>query len=60
MMRNTNTGLERRWDANATLQALLDVHLLDRLLDELNDHLSAGPELVRPACEGVMQLLQPT
>jgi maltose alpha-D-glucosyltransferase / alpha-amylase len=40
-----------------TLQALLDIHLLDRLVDELGNHLAASPELVRPACEGILQLL---
>jgi maltose alpha-D-glucosyltransferase/alpha-amylase len=41
------------------LQGLLEIHVLDRLLDELGDHLVAGPELVRPACEGILQSLQP-
>jgi maltose alpha-D-glucosyltransferase / alpha-amylase len=40
------------------LQPLLEIHLLDRLLDELSDHLVAGRALVGPACEGILQLLQ--
>ena len=45
--------------SDETLQALLEIHVLDRLLDELGDHLVAGPALVKPACEGILQLLQP-
>ena len=45
--------------SDETLQALLEVHVLDRLLDELDDHLVAGPALIGPACEGILQLLQP-
>jgi maltose alpha-D-glucosyltransferase/alpha-amylase len=46
--------------SDETLQALLEVHVLDRLLDELGDHLVAGKALIRPACEGILQLLQPS
>ena len=45
--------------SDETLQALLEIHLLDRLLDELGHHLVAGKELIQPACEGILQLLQP-
>jgi hypothetical protein len=41
------------------LQALLEVYLLHRSVDELGDHLTAQPALVRPACEGILQLLEP-
>jgi maltose alpha-D-glucosyltransferase/alpha-amylase len=41
------------------LQAVLEIHLLDRLLDELGDHLLAGRPLIAPACDGILQLLQP-
>jgi maltose alpha-D-glucosyltransferase/alpha-amylase len=41
------------------LQALLEVYLLHRIVDELGDHLTAQPALVRPACEGILQLLEP-
>lgn len=41
------------------LQSLLDIHLLHRTLAELSEHLAAQPGLVKPACEGVLQLLQP-
>ncbi len=40
------------------LQALLEVYLLHRTVDELGDHLSAHPALVRPACEGILELLE--
>ena len=45
--------------ADETLQALLEVFLLHRMLDELDDHLVTEPALVRPACEGILELLQP-
>jgi maltose alpha-D-glucosyltransferase / alpha-amylase len=45
--------------SDETLQALLEIYVLNRLLDELGDHLVAGPALVGPACEGILQLLQP-
>jgi maltose alpha-D-glucosyltransferase/alpha-amylase len=41
------------------LQALLDIYLLHQTVDELDDHLTAQPALVRPACEGILQILQP-
>jgi hypothetical protein len=41
------------------LQALLEVYLLYRSVDELGDHLTAQPALVRLACEGILQLLEP-
>jgi maltose alpha-D-glucosyltransferase/alpha-amylase len=41
------------------LQALLEVYLLHRMVDELGDHLGTQPALVRPACEGILRLLQP-
>ena len=41
------------------LQALLEVYLLHRIVDELGDHLTAQPAFVRPACEGILQLLEP-
>jgi maltose alpha-D-glucosyltransferase / alpha-amylase len=40
------------------LQALLDVYLLHRTMDELGDHLARRPTLVKPACEGILELLQ--
>jgi maltose alpha-D-glucosyltransferase/alpha-amylase len=40
------------------LQPLLDIYLLHRTVDELGDHLSAQPALVRPACEGILRLLE--
>ncbi len=40
------------------LQTLLEVYLLHRMVVELDDHLVAQPALVRPACEGILQLLQ--
>jgi maltose alpha-D-glucosyltransferase / alpha-amylase len=40
------------------LQALLEIYLLHRTVDELGDHLTAQPALVRPACEGILELLQ--
>ena len=43
---------------DAELQALLEVYLLHRLVDELGNHLAAEISLVRPACEGILQLLQ--
>jgi maltose alpha-D-glucosyltransferase/alpha-amylase len=45
--------------ADDALQALLEIYLLHRLLHELGDHIAARPALVRPACEGILQLLQP-
>jgi maltose alpha-D-glucosyltransferase/alpha-amylase len=41
------------------LQALLEIYLLHRLVDELGDHLAADPALVRPACEGILEQLEP-
>jgi maltose alpha-D-glucosyltransferase/alpha-amylase len=40
------------------LQSLLEIYLLHRLVDELGDHIGPQPALVRPACEGILQLLQ--
>jgi maltose alpha-D-glucosyltransferase/alpha-amylase len=40
------------------LQALLEIYLLHRTMDELGNHLAAEPALVRPACEGILQLLR--
>jgi len=45
--------------SDVELQALLEVYLLHRTVDELGDHLGTQPALVRPACEGILQLLQP-
>ncbi len=42
---------------DAVLQSLLEIHLLHELLAELGDHLATQPALVRPACEGMLQLL---
>jgi len=42
-----------------TLQAILEIHMFDRLLAELGDHLDAQPTLVKPGCEGILQLLEP-
>jgi maltose alpha-D-glucosyltransferase/alpha-amylase len=39
------------------LQALLEIYLLHRAMDELGNHLAEEPALVRPACEGILQLL---
>ena len=44
---------------DGVLESLLEIHVLHRLLAELGDHLTAQPALVRPACEGLLQLLQP-
>ena len=41
------------------LQALLEIYLLHRTVDELGDHLATQPALVKPACEGILELLQP-
>ena len=46
--------------SDETLQSLLDIHVLDRLLDHLCDHLLAGQSLVAPACEGILQSLPAT
>jgi hypothetical protein len=43
---------------DAELQALLEIYLLHRLVDELSNHLAVEPALVRPACEGILRLLQ--
>ena len=39
---------------DAELQALLEVYLLHRSVDELGDHLASQPALVRPACERIL------
>ena len=44
--------------SDAELQALLEVYLLHRSVDELGDHLASQPALVRPACEGILEQLQ--
>jgi maltose alpha-D-glucosyltransferase / alpha-amylase len=41
------------------LQALLEIYLLNRTLDELGDHIATELALVRPACEGILELVQP-
>jgi maltose alpha-D-glucosyltransferase / alpha-amylase len=41
------------------LQALLEIYVLHRLLAELGEHLAVQPALVKPACEGILQVLQP-
>ena len=41
------------------LQALLEIYLLHRMVEELGDHLAGQPALVEPACEGILELLQP-
>jgi maltose alpha-D-glucosyltransferase/alpha-amylase len=40
------------------LQGLLDLYVLHRMVDDLCDHLAREPELVRPGCEGVLELLR--
>ena len=45
--------------ADEALQPLLEVFLLHRLLDDLGDHLGTQPALVKPGCEGILELLQP-
>ena len=45
--------------ADDELQALLEIYLLHRTVDELGDHLAAEPALVRPACEGILEQLEP-
>jgi hypothetical protein len=45
--------------ADDELQALLEIYLLHRTIDEWGNHLAAETALVRPACEGVPGLLQP-
>jgi predicted trehalose synthase len=44
--------------ADAELQALLDIYLLQRMVAELGNHLVMEQALVKPACEGILQLLQ--
>jgi maltose alpha-D-glucosyltransferase / alpha-amylase len=46
-------------DSDPTLQALLEVHLLERLLEEVGAHLAGGTQFVAPACEAILKLLQP-
>jgi maltose alpha-D-glucosyltransferase/alpha-amylase len=41
------------------LQALLEVYLLHRMVDELSDHLAAEPALVGPACAEILEQLEP-
>ena len=43
---------------DADLQALLEIYLLHRRIDELGNHLAAEPALVRPACEGILGQMQ--
>ena len=45
-------------DRDEELQALLEIYQLHRTVDELGDHLAAQPALVKPACEGILELLQ--
>jgi predicted trehalose synthase len=40
------------------LQSLLEIYLLHRTMDELGDHLVTRPDRVKPACEGILELLQ--
>jgi len=40
------------------LQSLLEIYLLHRTMDELGDHLARRASLVKPACEGILELLQ--
>mgnify|MGYP001407181036 CR=1 FL=1 len=44
--------------AGEALQPLLEVFVLHRLLDDLDDHLGTQPALVKPGCEGILELLQ--
>ena len=44
--------------ADDELQALLDIYLLHRMVAELGDLVATQSVLVRPACEGILQLLQ--
>jgi len=39
------------------VQKVLDIHILHRLLADLADQLDAQATLVKPACEGILQLL---
>ena len=41
------------------LQALLEIYLLHRAVEELGDHLATQPALAKPACEAILELLQP-
>jgi len=43
--------------SDGVLQPLLQVFVLHRLLDDLVDHLGTEPALVKPGCEGVLELL---
>jgi maltose alpha-D-glucosyltransferase/alpha-amylase len=43
---------------DAELQALLEIYLLHRTMDELGNHLASELALVRPACEGILELVQ--
>ena len=41
------------------VQALLEIYQLHRIVEELGDHLTGQAMLVEPACEGILELLQP-
>ena len=43
--------------ADEVLQSLLEIHVLQQFIAELGDHLENRPALLRPACEGILQLL---
>jgi maltose alpha-D-glucosyltransferase / alpha-amylase len=45
-------------EADETLQSLLEVFLLYRMLGELYHHLESQSALAKPACEGILELLQ--
>lgn len=46
--------------ADATLQSLLDVYVLHRLLIDLENHLFVNPELCLAGCEGILELIGST
>lgn len=43
--------------ADEALQPFLDVFVLHRLLNDLEDHLKKNLELVKPGCEGILECL---
>jgi maltose alpha-D-glucosyltransferase/alpha-amylase len=44
--------------ADEALEPLMEVFVLHRLLDDLADHVGSNLALVKPACDGILELLQ--
>jgi maltose alpha-D-glucosyltransferase/alpha-amylase len=55
----TALGQSALLPGDEALQALLEIYVLHRLLADLGEHLAAQSALVKPACEGILQSLQP-